>query len=68
MFQESVYTKICRNEHICKATTKLIKNFLPPEGSIFVLAVTETQFANMDFLLGRKTNKVIDSDERIIEL
>lgn len=68
MMQESVYSKMSINDQYVESTLKAIEQFLPNDGSIFALTVTEKQFASMKFLVGEFKTDVLVSDERIIEL
>lgn len=68
MMQESVYSKMSINDQYVDSTIKSIEQFLPKDGSVFALTVTEKQFASMKFLLGEYKTDVIETDERIIEL
>ena len=45
-----------------------LKRQKPPKGLVQVLAVTEKQFANMEYLVGESHSDVINSDERLIVL
>ena len=68
MLQESVYVKMALNQQVVDSTMVKIKEFVPDEGSILVLTVTEKQFSSVEILLGNIENDVITSDERVVEL
>jgi len=38
----------------------------PPNGSLFMLTITEKQFSRMEIVVGDKQSEVIDSTERIL--
>ena len=68
MMQESVYVKMSINDQYVESTLKSVRQFLPKEGSIFSLTITEKQFASMEFMVGAYKTEVLETDERIIEL
>lgn len=47
---------------------KDVKSIAPGEGSILVLSITETEFANMDIILEDNASDVINTDARVVEL
>ena len=68
MMQNSVYTKLALNNSIVNSEKqKLIKN-KPLKGVVQALVITEKQFAQMEFIVGEKNTKTIDSEQRIIVL
>lgn len=68
MMQESVYVKLGIDMQHVESTMQKIKTFVPDDGSIMVLNITEKQFSNINILLGDNTTDVVNSDERVIEL
>jgi CRISPR-associated protein Cas2 len=68
MMQESVYCKLAQNSSVADSLVNNLKNNKPSEGLVQVLKVTEKQFSKMDYIVGSKTNGIIDSDERLIIL
>jgi len=68
MLQKSVYIKLCLDSQAADSSIKQIYEFVPNEGSIFVLSVTEKQFASIKFILGEAITDVINNDSRLIEL
>jgi len=68
MLQESVYVKLGVDSRASDSALEKVKKFLPNEGNIAVLTITEKQFADIKILLGDFKKDVVDSDERIIEL
>ena len=49
-------------------TKEKIKKFLPKDGFIAMLRITEKQFSNIDFLLGYSDMDVLVDDSRVVEL
>lgn len=68
MMQKSVYSKLVLNGNSSKLMKAKIKKNLPPVGNIELLEVTERQFASIEYLVGNKQSKVIDSFERVVEI
>ena len=68
MAQESIYTKICINNHAVKQATDNIRKNRPPKGLIQVLAVTERQYASMEFVVGEQNDLYVQSDSRMVVL
>lgn len=52
MLQYSVYTRICNGPDAAERYEKRIQKYLPPEGNVRLMTVTEKQFANMKLLVG----------------
>lgn len=68
MMTESVYSRLAINKSVATSVKKLVKENLPPAGDIQLLEITERQFANIDYLVGQPKTKVINCQERYIEL
>ncbi|MBR6150553.1 MAG: CRISPR-associated endonuclease Cas2 [Lachnospiraceae bacterium] len=66
MLQESVYCKIALNGVAADAIVDNLKKNKPPVGLVQVLRITEKQYNKMDYIVGNRTDCVIDSDERLI--
>jgi CRISPR-associated protein Cas2 len=54
MLQFSVYARYCRNEERSKAFRRRLRDAIPPEGEVRLLAVTDHQFGKMEVYLGKK--------------
>lgn len=57
MLQFSVYCRICNGEDAVDKHLRRIKQHLPPKGSVRFLQITDRQYANMKFLVGKPTEK-----------
>ncbi len=68
MLQESVYIKLGIDIQSADSAIDKVKKVCPTEGNIFILTITEKQFANINMILGSAKTDVVNSDERIIEL
>lgn len=68
MMQESVYCKLVPNTVAADALVNNVKKNKPGSGLVQALRVTEKQYNKMEYIVGKKNNDVIDSDERLIIL
>ena len=68
MLQESVYCKLSLNATAADNVRERVKKYLPKEGSVIMLTITEKQFENMDLCLGKLSGTVIDSDSKMVVL
>jgi len=68
MMQESIYTKICINQHAVDKVEANVRKHCPPDGLVQLLSVTERQFAGMKLLTGDTENNYIQDDKRMIIL
>ena len=68
MMQNSVYTKLLLNGSALKVVRETVYKNAPKCGSVFMLNITEKQFAGMEFLVGKKKSDVVDSDKRVVEI
>lgn len=66
MMQESVYCRMLPSPSAQRSVIETIKRNKPPEGLAQMMAVTEKQYANMEYVIGESSSNVIDSDERIL--
>lgn len=65
MIQFSVYSRICNGIDGAKKHIIRLKRNLPPKGSVRYLQITEKQYSEMKFLVGKPKSqeKVIKSDQ-----
>ena len=68
MMQESIYTKICINNHAVRQVEANIRKHRPPKGLIQVLSVTERQFVGMELVVGEQNDTYIQNDSRMVVL
>jgi len=67
MVQYSVYTRHCASEENANVHYKRIKQFLPPDGEVRLLTVTDKQFERMQIYWG-KMRKPTPAPPRQLEL
>lgn len=68
MMQESIYTKICINQHAVNRVELTIRKECPSKGLVQVMSVTEKQFASMKIMAGEVDQINIQNDKRMIVL
>ena len=54
MVQYSVYVRHCASEENADVHFRRVKSFLPPEGEVRLLKVTDKQFGRMQIFWGKK--------------
>lgn len=57
MIQFSVYSRLCNGTDMTEKHLKRLNSSLPEKGSVRCLTVTEKQYAEMKFLVGKPTIK-----------
>lgn len=68
MMQESVYCKLALNNSIVKAERTRLEAHKPPDGDVELLVITEKQFSQIDYIVGKKKAETEDSENRLIVL
>lgn len=58
MMQYSVYTRHCASRQSMNVHIKRVKGFVPPEGHVSILKVTDKQYGRIDNFWGKKTKPV----------
>ena len=54
MLQYSIYARYCPDEEAAEAHRKRMRVFLPPDGQVRLLSVTERQFGKQEVYYGKK--------------
>lgn len=54
MMQYSVYIRHCASEENAAVHRERVKGYLPPEGEVRIIAITDKQFGRMRVFYGRK--------------
>ena len=67
MVQYSVYVRHCASEENANVHYNRVKNFLPPDGEVRLITVTDKQFARMQIFWG-KMRKPTPEAPRQLEL
>lgn len=68
MMQESVYSKIVLNSQQAQLIMNKLQKKAPSKGLIQVLTITEKQYAQIEYIIGQKNTKIIDSEDRLVVL
>ena len=68
MMQESVYCKLAPNASVSCAIVEKVRKNKPKEGLVQMLTITEKQYAKMEYLVGKASVSVLDTDERLVIL
>ena len=68
MVQFSVYVRVCVTRQTAKFLEKRVGNFLPHGGLVQSLMVTEKQYNDMRFLVGKPVEDVRNTSDRTVIL
>ena len=68
MMQQSVYCRLVVNGNSAKLMREQIQKNLPNNGLIQLMQITEKQYADIEYLLGKSQSKIIESTDRVVEL
>lgn len=67
MFQFSIYVRHCASRENMEVHKKRVKSFLPEDGNVGVLGITDKQFGEMELFYG-KTPKAPNAPGQQLEL
>ena len=68
ILQESVYSKLALNLQQAEFNINKIRKNAPSKGLIQVLNVTEKQYADIEYIIGKSNSNVIDNEDRLVVL
>lgn len=68
MMQESVYCKIVLNNNSTKLLRTQINKNLPSAGVVQLMQITEKQFTDIEYLVGKAQTKIVDSVDRVVKI
>lgn len=68
MLQKSVYAKLALNNSIIKSIKDKIYKNKPSKGIVQLLVITEKQFSEIEYVIGKNSTDVLDNTERFIVL
>lgn len=66
MMQESVYTKLLLNSTNLNLLYSRIDRNKPSSGIVQLLKITEKQYADIKYLVGKKQKTIEESDKRLV--
>lgn len=65
MMQYSVYARYCPSEEKAKVFHRRIKSFLPPDGEVRVISITDIQFGKMKVFHGKQRQATEKAPEQV---
>ncbi len=65
MFQYSIYVRHCPSRENAEVHIKRVKNFLPPEGYVAILQITDKQFGMIEIYEKRKPKPKPDLPQQL---
>ena len=68
MIQYSVYERVCVSRRTATFLENRIRKFLPNKGIVQSLMVTEKQYNDMHFLVGKTVDDVLNTSDRTVIL
>ena len=68
MMQQSVYCKLVLNNNSLKLMKAQLERNLPTAGLVQIMQVTEKQFLDIEYLVGKAQTKIIDSADRVVSI
>lgn len=57
MMQYSIYSKIFNNRDACVKHIAILKRYVPKQGQIRIMMITEKQYANIEVIVGGVSNQ-----------
>lgn len=66
MMQKSIYTKIVLNPTKAKTTSQSVKRNAPPDGLVQIMIITERQYNQMELLIGKVKDSVINDRRTVV--
>ena len=68
IIQYSVYVRTCPTREFCQRLEKRVQSFVPENGNVRLLVVTEKQYDDMKLLVGSRslTEQTVGSERMII--
>ena len=68
MLQESVYCKLVLNSTMADSLVDNLYKNKPDKGLVQALKITEKQYQRMEYIVGKRSYEVFDTDERLVVL
>lgn len=68
MLQESVYSKLALNLQQAEFNVNKIRKNAPNKGLIQVLNITEKQYTEIEYIIGKSNSNIIDNEDRLVVL
>lgn len=68
MMQESVYSKLVLNLQQSEGLMERLRKKSPKKGLIQVLTITEKQYSQIEYIIGKHDSKIVDNEDRLVIL
>ncbi len=69
MLQKSVYSRLLLNNNSSKLLKEqIIKNLPTSTGVVQLMQITEKQYSDIEYLVGKSKTKVISTTERVVQI
>ena len=68
MMQESVYCKLTLNYQSAESVLERVRKEKTSDGIIQSMVITEKQYSKIEYIIGKKNSKQIETTKRIIEI
>lgn len=68
MMQESIYSRLIINNSSASLVKKDLLQNLPKTGLVQLMSVTEKQYSNIEYLVGKSKSSVINSTDRVVKI
>jgi len=65
MFQFSIYLRHCPSRENAQVHIKRVKSFLPPNGHVGILNITDKQFGMIELFYGKKESEKPDTPQQL---
>lgn len=65
MFQFSIYLRHSPSKENADVHIKRVKSFLPPNGSVGIICITDKQFGQMEIYSGKTKVKAMDTPQQL---
>ena len=65
MFQFSIYLRHCASRENADVHIKRVKSFLPPDGHVGILQITDKQFGNIELFYSKKVSETPEMHQQL---
>jgi len=65
MMQYSVYMRHCASDENTQVHTKRVKSWLPPDGEVRIIRITDKQFGKIDVFYGKKRELIEQAPQQL---
>ena len=66
MMQYSVYVRVCADQKAAKAIERRLTQLVPENGLVQTVMMTEKQYQNMHFIVGKPSQDILNSAARTV--